>query len=193
MKIRTIVNGPKLNGMVLGLAGLACASLAVGSATLWWNMTTATGTSSNPQALARQSLMQIERQPATARNLAEAERLTRAELAFGPYRPAVWCRLAYIQFLKAGRLDEKAASSLRRAYQFGPYDPAVSLWRAQLILDNWTAAPDDLKQAALREVRAYYAVWDHREAVELMAAKVRNPAGRLAVELVMLRAPMPTH
>lgn len=193
MNFRVVVNGPKLNGFVLGLAAFVCASLAIGSATLWWNMIAATGTPSNPQALARQSLMQIERQPKSARNLAQAERLTREELAFGPYRPAVWCRLAYIQYLKAGRLDGAAAASLRRAYQFGPYDPAVSLWRAQLIFDNWTTAPGDLKQAALRETRAYYSVWDYREPVELMAAKIRNPAGRLAVELVMLRAPLPSH
>lgn len=137
--------------------------------------------------------MQIERQPASAAKLARGQALTRAELAFGPYRPEAWCRLAYIQFQQAGRFDAAVAESLRRAYQFGPYDPAVALWRAQFVLDNWATAPTDLKQAALREVRAYYSIWDHREAVELMAAKVRHPAGRLAVELVMLRAPLPAH
>lgn len=137
--------------------------------------------------------MQIERQPTSRARLADAERLTRAELGFGAYRPAAWSRLAYIQFLQTGRFDDKVAGSLRRAYQFGPYDPAVSLWRAQFILDNWDVAPTDLKQAALGEVRAYYSAWNHRQAVELMAARVRHPAGRLAIELVMLRAPMPPH
>lgn len=192
MRIGSILSGPKASGPVLALASVVCLSIAGAAGALWWSTTLAAGTAWTPQALARQSLMQIGSQPRSAANLRRAEALSRQELEFGPYRPAVWCRLAYIAFLEAGRLDDAAVAAARQAYRFGPYDPDVSLWRVQFILDNWTAAPADLKEAALREVRAYYSVWDHRSEVELMAARVRDPTGRLAIELVLLRAPMPT-
>ncbi|MDP3175124.1 MAG: hypothetical protein Q8M88_11900 [Phenylobacterium sp.] len=161
---------------------------ALGGAKLFWDMTW--GERDNPTALARHSL-ELAKGASSPAKLAEAERLTRKELQFGPYRVDAWCRLAFIQRRRAGRLDNAAIQSMRRAYEVAPFSTEVFLWRTEFLFDNWSQAPDDLKQRALAETRAFYAMWRNRQAVELMAARVEDPAGRLAIELVLLSAPMP--
>ena len=142
----------------------------------------------NPTALARRTdgLLRGKTTPA---DLAEAERLTRREISFGPYRAAAWCRLAHVQRLAAGRLDVVAAESLRRSYEVAPYSSEVFLWRTEFAFDNWAATPPDVKQHAIREVRAFYSQWSNRQPIELMAARVEDPAGRLAIELLLFGEP----
>lgn len=171
---------------------LVWAALAVLTVKLWSDMTWRTGALSNPQALGRESLARLAGPgPLTKADLAAAERLTRAELGFGPFRPAAWCRLAYIAGRRTGGLDAAAAGFLRTSYRIAPYDAEVFLWRTQFLLDRWDQAPQDLKAAALRETRAFYGFWENRKPVEMMAARVTNPAGRLAIQLVLLQAPPP--
>jgi hypothetical protein len=194
MALRAVFDGPRIGAPILALVGLAFGALCVASLAVWTGMAFSVGPVPVPEALANRSI-QILEDPARLGppQLATATRLTKAELAFGPYRPSAWCRLAYIQHRQSGVMDAAVVTSLWRSYQFGPYDPAVTLWRSQFVLDNWDQAPADLKAAVMREIKAYYGVWDHRQQVELMAARVRNPAGKLAVELVLLRAPLPPH
>lgn len=192
MGVRSFLQGIKAGRPLMTVMVVGWAALAILSAKLWSDATWRETASSNPQALARRALAELaaEKKPAPAR-LAAAERLVRAELRFGPYRPSAWCRLAYVQFLRAGRLDERASQSLRRSYELAPYESDAFLWRTQFVFEHWDEAPMDLRQAALRETRAFYSQWENRRQIEMMAARVYNPAGRLALQLVLLQAPLP--
>lgn len=190
---RSFLDGVKIGRGLLAAMALAWGVLALLSVKLWSDMSWRSGPFSHPQALARQALAELDvkgGKPSAAR-LDRAEQLTRGELDFGPYRPAAWCRLAYIQYQRAGRVDAASAQSLRRSYEMAPFDADSFLWRVQFIFDHWNEAPMDVRKAALRETRAFYSLWDNRPKIEMMAARVRNPTGRLSLQLVLLSAPMP--
>jgi hypothetical protein len=139
----------------------------------------------NPLALSRQAQQALVRSLDTP-SLAEAERVTRQELAFGPARPAAWLRLAYIHRVRAGRLDETAIEALRSSYEVAPHDPEVYLWRTRFVFEHWSAMPADLRRAALDEVGRFYSVYyRHHAAIERLAYDLREPNGRLALRLAI--------
>jgi hypothetical protein len=188
---RPLLGRIKASRGLMAVLGLAWAIAAVGSAMLWSDMTWRSDSASNPQALEQQASAQLDGANPSAARLAAAEELTRTELTFGPYRPAAWSRLAYIQYKRAGRLDAASIQSLERSYQMARFDSDAFLWRTQFVFENWDQAPPGLRQAALRETRAFYSLWENRKQIDAMAARIHNPSGRLALQLVLLQAPLP--
>ena len=176
------------------LLAVIFALTAGAGAKLWLDVVWSPAPGWAPQTLERQARAIWAAGPKpSAAQLARAEQLTRAELAFAPQNAAVWCRLAYGRTQVAGRLDAQAAQSLRRCYRYGPFAADVFLWRTEFVFENWQDAPADIRALALRETRAFYSIWAQREKIELMAARIRNPSGRLAMELVLMRAsPVPS-
>lgn len=177
-------------GALILLGGIFCLG-ACAAAALWiamaWSLTSWT-----PEGVQRQGreALAAHGRPTPAQ-LAAAERFARLELRLAPQNASTWCRLAYIQSLRAGRLDAASAQSLRRSYSFAPLEPEVFVWRTEFVFDNWDTAPADVKALALKEVRTFYNMWTHRPKIELMAARITSPSGKLALELVMIKAPPP--
>lgn len=115
--------------------------------------------------------------------LAAARRETLAALARSPVDDAAWLRMAYIDRLRGGRLAAEGKEALRRSYDVAPYGPDTSLWRVRFALENWQDLDPELRRETLDEVRVQ---WDRRRrAYEEIAAAVQDPAGRMALLLVL--------
>ena len=108
--------------------------------------------------------------------------LTRVSLAHRPLDGAALLRVAYLSTLASGELDQTANQAILRSYVVEPLGSEITLWRLGFILDHWSSASPDVRQAALGEFRAVYPrrSWDF----DALARTARDPEGRMVGGLI---------
>ena len=111
--------------------------------------------------------------------------LTTASLEQRPLDGAAWLRLAYLSALASGELDTRANAAIERSYAVEPLGSEITLWRLGFILDHWSSASPEVRQAALGEFRAVYPrrSWDF----DALARTARDPQGRMVASLISRR------
>jgi hypothetical protein len=87
-------------------------------------------------------------------DLDRAEAFTRAALRRSPARAGSWARLAYIDTAREGELGPEGLAALVRSYEVQPFAPeSLMRWRVEFVLSRWAEVDEDLRNAALREIR----------------------------------------
>lgn len=120
--------------------------------------------------------------------LAEAEAEARRALADSPARADAWLALAWVDQARAKRFGPDAAEALERSYLVGPFDPDLGVFRVEFCFDRWSLLPKGLRDDALRELAALWSRTDMREDLRKLAARIEDPAGRMAyaIQLALL-------
>lgn len=111
--------------------------------------------------------------------------MTRRSLAARPLDGAANLRLAYLVVATSGRLDSRANDAILRSYVVEPLGSELTLWRLGFVLDNWTTASPQVRQAALRELTAVYPrrSWDF----DALARTASDPQGRMVATIATRR------
>jgi hypothetical protein len=118
----------------------------------------------------------------------DAERLTREALAQFPHDNSAWLRLAYAEYLQAGRVTPEVVTLFQRSYALVGSDIYTGPWRIGFILENSQAFPRDVRTAARNEFEILWQDPRKRRELKDLAVAVRNPAGRLSAALWLRRA-----
>ena len=113
---------------------------------------------------------------------ADAESLT--SLAVSPADDSAWLALAYAETVRHGDPGGVALGWLQRSYDVAPFGPDTSLWRVRFALDHWQAMTPDLRREVLDEINAAWR--PRRRELVTMVSAVRDPAGRLALALMIV-------
>lgn len=92
---------------------------------------------------------------------------------------------AYADWRQAGSLDAAAAEALRRSYVLEPLGPDATPWRLQFIFNNWSSAPPDVRQLALRELETAFP--RHGWALRHLPLQVSDASGRMVAILTFQR------
>ncbi|HVI33727.1 hypothetical protein [Phenylobacterium sp.] len=112
-----------------------------------------------------------------------AERKSREALAVAPYENSPRLRLAYIDFLRHGRLTPAGVQLFSQSYDLLPVDPNIAAWRIGFGLEHWEHLTPDARRAVYEEARAFHRLRSRDVNVPRVLASVRNPSGRLAAAL----------
>lgn len=132
-------------------------------------------------ARAQQRLGKPAPEPADLK-AADSESLT--ALAQSPADDSAWLALAYAETVRRGDPGGVALGWLQRSYDVAPFGPDTSLWRIRFALDHWQAMTPDLRREVLDEVNATWR--PRRRELVAMVNAVRDPAGRLALALMIV-------
>lgn len=106
---------------------------------------------------------------------AAARRLVSVAPADGP----AWLTAAYADLAASDRLSPETLALIDRSYTVMPFDPDRASWRLRVLLEHWPEVPPALRQQALAELEAKGAQ------ARPLVKEIRNPAGRLAAEMVV--------
>lgn len=111
--------------------------------------------------------------------------LTSVSLQQRPLDGAAWLRLAYLSARTRGQLDPRANAAVARSYAVEPLGSEITLWRLGFVLDHWSSASPEVRDAALNEFRAVYPrrSWDF----DALARTARDPEGRMVASLISRR------
>lgn len=162
-----LLTGAGFAALVAGLATTAIAAMA-------WPGTVGWPTLAEPQAAVATAA--YSKDPADLRGgEAAARRLVSVAPADGP----AWLSIAYADLAADGRLGPDALKAIDHSYAVMPFDPDRASWRLRVLLEHWQDVPPALRRQALAELEAKGAK------ARPMVNEVRNPAGRLAAEMVV--------
>ena len=99
-----------------------------------------------------EAVLQLVHRGHDATALAEAEDAARRSLALAPLDPHSWARLAHIAWLRDH--DARAASTaLLASVRVGAYEPTLTGWRVDLILQLWDALAADERLTLATQIR----------------------------------------
>jgi hypothetical protein len=164
-------------GVTLFAITVAALALAAASALTWPQSASPIGSRLAPVRESRAEAALL----AEGQNGTRAAQESRAALGLAPATATAWLRLAYLDYLRAGKFDGAVQASLERSFAAAPLGPDVTEWRVRFVFENWDQASPALRDLALKEFTAM-ASWRGARARNI-ASQVRNPAGRLAVTL----------
>jgi len=95
-----------------------------------------------------------------------------------------WTRLAFLETVSAGVLNDQAAEALRRSYALSPYgEVELMKWRLNFANAYWDQLPLDLRLMSLRQIEALYLfdlhqrAWlirDFKPLVPLLASEIQK-------------------
>lgn len=105
--------------------------------------------------------------PTRAGLIEEAVDALRDGLERAPVRPHAWVRLAYAEMLKPGPSAE-VASLLEQSLTAGRFIGEISVFRIDLLLQNWEHLSFEMRKAVGAQMR--YA-WEHRSQMLIEVAK----------------------
>lgn len=114
-----------------------------------------------------------------ARQRAAALNLVRSQ----PGEVSGWLRLAYADRLLHGHLTAEGQNALDISYSITPYAGPRAIWRVMFILNNWTGAPDRVKQDAIEEITILKSDPDHKFMLRQQTPTVTDPNGRITAAL----------
>jgi len=118
---------------------------------------------------------------------ARARALSRAALAWRPVDGRAWLDLALLDADGGGQLGAAARQELERSYETTPYDPGLAAERLALAYSHWPELPDDLRQAAVSEVRTTWIFPEQRGRLMAAVQQVSSPKGKLALAMELFR------
>lgn len=157
-----------------GLAALAGGAAVLSIAALAWPRE-----GSWPRLADTQRRLAASAYDARPADLPAGEAAARRLVSVAPADGSAWLTSAYADVAKGGPLGPDALADIERSYAVMPYDPDRESWRLRLLLEHWPDVPESLRRLALAEL----------EAKGLQARpvvnEIRNPAGRLAAEMVV--------
>lgn len=172
------VRAPRMRPVALALSGLF-AAVALGMGGLWVAQQSL-GPLSSPETLAAESVRALQAGEADVAKQAIAR-----ELEWGDRRASAWCRLAFAEFSRSRRFDDKVVAALTKSYEVASFDAEAFAWRIQFIFDHWTEVPEPLRRSAMREARGFHSDWSTRAAMEAVVPQVRDPTGQFALRLAL--------
>jgi hypothetical protein len=121
----------------------------------------------------------------TSADLAAASQANHRAYELYPYNTGALVRMAQVQAVQDGRLDERSIQEIRRSYDLIAVDPRLAVWRIQFCLNNWAEMPSDLKTAVIKEYQTLSKEPTHGEKLLDMLKSVENPSGRLVAAFWM--------
>ncbi|MDP3737865.1 MAG: hypothetical protein Q8R02_10770 [Hyphomonadaceae bacterium] len=76
----------------------------------------------------------------------------RQSVATDPSRASAWAKLAYLEYVKAGKVTPAALGALSKSMEACPFcDRALIRWRFNFVLANWAAMPEALRLRAFEQ------------------------------------------
>jgi hypothetical protein len=125
----------------------------------------------------------------TAADLVAADEANRRAYELYPYDTGALMRMAQVQAVQDGRLNERSIQEIRRSYDLVPIDSKLASWRIQFCLNNWVDLPSDLKAAVTQEYQALAKEPRHLDALRDSLRSVEIPTGRLVAAFWLARLP----
>jgi hypothetical protein len=76
----------------------------------------------------------------------------RQAVAIDPSRASAWAKLAYLEYVKAGKVTPQSIEALSKSMDACPFcDQALIRWRFNFVLANWNAMPETLRLKAFEQ------------------------------------------
>lgn len=117
-------------------------------------------------------------------DIAIARTLTQRELRLSPAQAEGWLRLALIASLQ-GRPAAEMSEMVDRSYLVAPLDPQLFVRRTGFVLEHWDHVTPSVRQETLAQIRIGWGNWIQKAEIGRLASQVHNPAGRLAIRLIV--------
>lgn len=161
------------------VAGLLATALT--AAALAWPMTPFAGglNLSSISERRAEAFARVAADDEAARRASIAE--TRKSIAQSPANPTAWLRLAWLDSLSHGGLGASGDHALATSYAIAPYGPDVTDWRLVFAFNHWDVISGENREAVMDELR----VASTPRSARGLLARVENPAGRIALSLML--------
>jgi hypothetical protein len=127
----------------------------------------------------RQAVGLIVRPGRTTANLLQADQANRQAYRLYPYNTGALMRMAQVQAIKDGKLNQQSIAKIRLSYDLVAMDPSIGFWRIQFCVNHWAEMPADLKASVSNEYETFSKEPSHKGPLMQTLQYVDSPAGRL--------------
>ena len=115
----------------------------------------------------------------------QARGLIRHELQFSAMDISAWLRQAALETQVSGALGPAAKSALATSYRLAPVDATLARWRLAFVFEHWDQLDSPLRAAAELEIQDLLVEPANIDILRQLEPTIRNPAGRLACQLLI--------
>ena len=173
-------NASSISLVVAAVGFLACLAAAIALAFPQSTWSPLSGLASAHEARAHALASSADASPEA---LTQAAIETRASLREAPANATAWLRLAYIDSVDGDGLGPDGNLALARSWAVAPLGPDDTPWRLMFAFNHWGDLDPSNRQLALDELN--WALTRGRLSVQNLQAGVTDPAGRLALSLMI--------